>query len=410
MGKPLTAMVPHLPEGIPTQVIGILVLLGVIFVVGVFSRRTKVPYIVALVVVGALVSLLPSRPQPFVTPDLILFVFLPPLLFEGALNFDIRELAREWRAIILLAIAGTLATAGLTALGVRYFWNVGWPTALLFGAIIAATDPLAVLAVFRRIAAPAALSAIVEGESLLNDGVAVVLYGILLTVAVGATTISPIAEAGTFLRVTALGILSGTVIGFVATAALRLIDDYLVEIVLTTIVAYGSYLLAASLDGSGIFAVLAAGLVFNRYGRTLAMSERTRTEVSHFWEYASFLANSLLFLLVGLTIDLGSVAGQIVSVAIAVAATYVARGFAVFGLLPALPRPFRPQRSWRFILVLGGLRGGIAMALALSLPGDLPDRGLLVAATAGVVLATVVIGGSAMRMTLGRLGVLSNHS
>ncbi len=364
------------------------------------SRRIAIPYEILLVAGGALLGLIPLRAAPLPRPDLVLLIFIPPLLFEAAWTFDTRELVARWRPIALLAIVGTLATAALAAVGVHSLWNVEWSSALLFGAIVSATDPIAVLAVFRRLGAPPALAAIIEGESLVNDGIAVVLFRIFVVAAAGGTAaLNPASGLWSFLAVTAAGIACGVLAGALAGAVLRVARAPLLEAALTLAVAYGSYAGAEALHASGIFAVLAAALLLNARERRA----QPRRVVVWLWDRLAFTANVLLWTIVGLQIDLDLVARQWLPVLLAIAATYLARGVAVIALMALLPRSERPPRRWRLVLIWGGLRGAIAMALALSLPLGLPHRDLLVAATAGVVFVTIVLGGSTMQPLLAAL-------
>ncbi|TAM78303.1 sodium:proton antiporter [bacterium] len=361
------------------------------------SQRVAIPYEILLVAGGALLGLIPARYAPLPRPDLVLLIFIPPLLFEAAWTFNTRELTARWRPIALLAIVGTLATAALAAAGVRGLWGVDWSSALLFGAIVSATDPIAVLAVFRRLGAPQALAAIIEGESLVNDGIAVVLFRIFVVAAAGGTAaLDPASGLWSFLTVTAVGIACGALVGALAGAILRAARAPWLEALLTLTVAYGSYIAAETLHASGIFAVLAAALLLNARERRAG----SRRAVVWFWDRLAFAANVLLWIIVGLQIDLRLVAQQWLPVLLAIAATYLARGVAVAALMALLPRPERPPRRWRLVLIWGGLRGAIAMALALSLPLGLPYRDLLVAATAGVVFVTIVVGGSTMQPLL----------
>lgn len=364
-------------------------------------RPFAIPYEVVLVVAGALLGFLPFRENLLPKPELVLLIFLPPLLFEGVWHFDTSQLAARWQPTALLAIVGTLATAALAATGVRGLWGVGWATALIFGAIVCATDPIAVLSVFRRLGAPPALAAIIEGESLINDGVAVVLFRIFLAAAASGAVLRVAPAVGSFLVVTAVGIACGAAAGALAVALLRYARWQWFEIGLTLVTAYGSYAVAERLHASGIFAVLAAALFVNARERRT----RIRHAVAAFWDALALAANVALWLIVGLQIDLGLVAHQALPVLLAIAATYLARAIAVFGLMPLLPRRVRPRPRWRVVLVWGGLRGAIAMALALSLPLGLPHRELLVAATAGVVFVTLVLGGTTMQPLLLRLGL-----
>jgi monovalent cation:H+ antiporter, CPA1 family len=273
-----------------------------------------------------------------------------------------------------------------------------WSSALLFGSMISATDPVSVLALFKKLGLPGRLTTIVEGESLLNDGTAVVVFRILLAIVIGTT-----AQPGAGLLLGSLrefgivvfgGIAIGAIIGVLASTVTSYFDDHLLEITLTTIVAYGSFLLAEALHVSPVMAVLAAGLIVGNYGRKIGMSPTTQVAVNSFWEYSAFVVNSLVFLLIGLEIQLSSFTQYLVPVAWAVIAMLGARVAAVYCLIPLANRftPPVPLR-WQHILFWGGLRGSLSIALVLSLPRDVPGRPQLVVMIFGAVTFSLLAQG-----------------
>jgi CPA1 family monovalent cation:H+ antiporter len=260
---------------------------------------------------------------PLLQPGVVLFVFLPPLLFDAAFRFDVDQLRAVARPILLLAIPGTFVTA--LVVGVLVAAPLGLPlgAALLFGSIVAATDPVAVVAVFQRLGVSRRLAAIADGESMVNDGVAVTLYAAFLGLASG-TSPDVLQSIGLFLWEVGCGVVVGAGLGYVLSRLGSLIDDHLIEMTLSTALAYGSYLVAEALHASGPLAVVIAGLVHSSYGRRFGMSESTVRLLDDLWEYLGFAANSLLFLGVGLTVDVTTLGGELGPIAVAVAAVATA--------------------------------------------------------------------------------------
>lgn len=387
-------------------------LLMVVAVVAAVVRVVRLPYEVALVLVGLAISLIPNAPQVTVTPNIILTVFLPVLLFHGAYNLPFEELRARFAAVTLLALPGVLITAGLVGGILHALGTLSWPSALLFGTIVAATDPVSVLSIFGQLGAPSALSAIVSGESLFNDGTALVLFTQALGAAQGAHVSTP-QVAGEVLFVIAGSLALGAVVGIGGARLLHQIDDALLETTITVIMAYGGYLLADHLTLSGPLETVTAGILLGTRGENV-MCEETRVRARATWEFLEFLANSLVFLLMGLTMhDIGSV--SLVSgpkqpwgaLAIALGAVLVARAIVValtHGSLRALRRPL--PRRWGVVLGWVGLRGAVSLAAVLSLPAGIPDRDLLRVLTFGVVLFTLLVQGLTIRPLLDRLGLI----
>ncbi len=379
----------------------VLEMLLIVSLVAVVTRRFRVPYTVALVLAGLLLSLR-ARLEIGLTPELILSLFLPPLVFEAAFHLPLRDLRRDRATIFLLAVPGVLIA--MLIVGGTLAWAGGIPPAiaLVFGALIAATDPVSVLAIFRRLGAPKRLEVLLEAESLFNDGTAIILYNLALAgVVSGAFSVWD--GVLDFLWVAAGGLALGLLLGWVTAQLLARVDDYLVEATLTTVVAFGSYLLAEQMHVSGVVAVLAAGLVTGSLG-TRGMSPTTRIVVFNFWEYAAFLANSAIFLLIGLNIDLGLLLGSWQLILWAIGAVLVSRALTTY-----LASRFVARFPWRWshILFWGGSRGAIALALAISLPVGLGStRETLLATTFGVVLFTILVQSLSMDGLLRRLGII----
>jgi monovalent cation:H+ antiporter, CPA1 family len=372
--------------------------------IGILARRVRIPYAVALVIGGLIVEESHVVSVPQLDPAMLLFAFLPPLLFDAAFRLDARELRLVVRPVLLLAVPGVIVTTLLVGGIVAVLLGLPLSVALLFGTLVAATDPVAVIAVLTEISLPARLIIIPEAESLVNDGMAITLYsGISGVAASGGLDLAPLGVF--FLREVGLGIAAGVVLGFVFSRLTSSIDDHLIEMMLSVVLAYGSYLAADGLHASGPLACVAAGIVQGTYGRAFGMSERTSRLLDDLWEFLGFAANAILFLLVGLSVNLAALITNSKAVAVAIMAVLVARILVVeaVGLLTArgpLAAPFRE----RLVLIWSGLRGALTMALALGLPLSTPSRALLIHMAFGVVLFTLIAQGLTLPLVIRRLG------
>ena len=268
-------------------------------VVAIVSRRMRLPYSVGLVAAGILLAIAPTNIGMPISPDAIFTVLLPPLIFEAALQIRWAPFRRDLPLILLLAFVGVAVAAALVAAGMHALAGWSWLGAATFGVLIAATDPVSVIATFKEMKAEPRLSLLVEAESLLNDGTAAVGFTVLVAIA-GGSVVDPTAIVGLFAwKVSGEVIVGGGVAGGLLLLAGRT-EDHLVEITLTTIAAYGAFLLAEHFEASGVLASLAAGMVVGNIGWRGYISESGRGHVLSFWEYAAFLANSLVFILIGL--------------------------------------------------------------------------------------------------------------
>jgi monovalent cation:H+ antiporter, CPA1 family len=379
----------------------LILLLLVASAVAMATKWVRVPYTLALVIVGLVISPMHFLPAVHISPDLILLIFLPALLFEAAWNLKLDQLRRNLLPILVLAVAGVVLSTGVIGVILHYGLGLSWRPALLFGAMISATDPVSVLALFKTLALPPRLATIVEGESLLNDGTAVVVFRIILVGAAGSSAGGvALSSLGAFLTMVVGGILAGVIVGVLASTLTSYFDDHLLEITLTTIAAYGSFLLAEGLHVSPVIAVLSTGLVIGNYGRQRGMSPPTQLAVNSFWEYAAFVVNSLVFLLIGLEIQVATLAENVGPLCWAVGATLVARLAAVFFLIP-VSNLFGEKLSlrWQSVLVWGGLRGSLSIALVLSLPVAVSARAQLVTMVFGSVIFSLLVQG----LTIGPL-------
>jgi len=374
----------------------IIELLLIASLVAIAVRRLRIPYTVALVVVGLLITF-QSPLEIELTPELILALFVPPLVFEAAFHLNIRELERNLPGVLLLAVPGviltTLIVGGVLMLGK----TLSLPMALVFGALIAATDPVAVVALFRSLGVPKRLSVLIEGESLFNDGTAIVIFNLMLAVVLTGR-FNLVTSIASFLSISVGGAVVGLVLGWMISRLIARVDDYLIETTLTTVLAFGSYLIAEQLHFSGVLAVVAAGLVNGNIGPQ-GMSPTTRIVLFNFWENMAFLANSLIFLLIGLQVSIPALLAAWQPVLWAILAVLVARLVVVYGLSWVVKRVAEPiPFKWQHVLNWGGLRGAICLALALSLPATLgSERDLLRVMAFGVVLFTLLVQSTTMR-------------
>ncbi|HET7034149.1 MAG TPA: Na+/H+ antiporter [Thermomicrobiaceae bacterium] len=378
----------------------------VVVVAAILVRRINLPYTALLVLVGLLLGFVPLVPHFELTPAVILLIFLPPLLFEASFNLHEESLRESLPAMLLLAIPGTVVGALVIAALLRA--STGKPLSILFvfGALVAATDPISVLAVFRRLGVSPRLATIVEGESLFNDGVAIVLFGIALEIALGQPfhLTHGLVE---FVRVALGGVVAGLVCALLAIALLRRITDALIETALTTVVAFGAYVLAERLGVSGVIAVVVAGIILSRE-RAVSISPSSRVMLGAFWEYISFLGNSMIFLLMGMRIAAPELWDNLGTVALVMLVVLVSR-LVIVVLANGVLRVMRQPLPWRWLPVLtwGGLRGAVTLALALSLPAGLPERDWMQVMAFGVVLVSLLGEGLTMEPLVRRLG-LSN--
>ena len=386
----------------------LIALLLVASLVAILVQRFRLPYTVGLVAIGLLFTAMFNLPEEVAavisnSPAIILSLLVPPLIFEAAFHLRLEDLRRDLGLILLLAVPGVILSTLVVGWIVNLGTGIAIQLAMIFGALIAATDPVAVVALFRRLGAPKRLQVLLEGESLFNDGTAIVMFNIVLVIA----GISPghgvsstlTADSGIFtwvaefVRVAGGGVATGIILGMFASQIIGRIDDPLVETTLTTVLAFGSYLVGEHLLGvSGVLAVVAAGIVNGNVGPH-GMSATTRVVVFNFWEYAAFLANSVIFLLIGLTIDITDVVNDLPAIGVAVLAVLVARALGIYGF-SFFSREIKTK--WKHIMYWGGLRGAIALALVLTIPPYVENVETLRNMAFGVVLFTLLGQGISM--------------
>ncbi len=402
----------------------IVVLLGIAMLVTGVCRKLPIPFTVVLVVIGVLLSSLAQHfpwLQPLkdfeLSPEVMLFIFLPALIFESGFALDARQLTKDLPAVLVLAIPGMLMSTFIVGVGVWLTLDTRLIIALVFGALISATDPVAVVALFKELGAPNRLNVLVEGESLLNDATAIVAFSILLAIAVEGSGIgfSDIDNVFLeFLRVFFGGVIFGSLLGF-ATCELLYRIKANISVILTTsiIIAYAAFVVGEhSLHVSGVMAVVGAAIALRLFGMSRIRQDVTHS-ISETWEVIALSCNSLLFLMVGLSVSTENLLSRIGPVLVVVALVLTARALSIYTLVPLTTRWFKlPHVSMgeRHIMWWGGLKGGLAIAVVLSIPSDLPEREFLFDLTIGVVLFTLLLSAPTIRPLMQRLGMneLSN--
>lgn len=393
LGQLLLANLSNAGSESQTDVAGlvtiVIILLLVATGVALLTQRLRVPYVTGLVLAGlAITELLPHRVG--LDDSLILNLFLPILIFEAAINTDISRLRSTVKPIALLACPGVVLASGVTAILLKLSLGLAWIPALFAGVILANTDTVSVIAVFKEVAVPSRLSTIVEGESLFNDGVALVLFNLIISI-YSTGSLSFLDGLQQLFVVSFGGTLVGLGVGYLSVGLFRQSGDALSGILLSVAVALGAFQGGQALGVSGAVAVVVAGMVVGNVGLSRNVSASTQVTLFSFWEYAGFGVNTFIFLLIGLEVDLITLWQTLPGVLLAILAYQVGRLLSVyplFALMRFFDRPI-PLR-WQHVLFLGNIKGSLSMALALSIPLALPDRGRLIALVFGSVLISLV--------------------
>lgn len=379
-------------------------LLLVAAVVAMLTKRLHLPYSTGLVAAGIALAAIPFAPTVVLTKDLIYTALLPPLLFEAAYHIQWDRLRRNALVVGLFVTLGVILSGSVTAAGMHYLAHWEWTAALIFGALIAATDPVSVIAVFREARAHGRLLLLIEAESLLNDGTASVAFAIVVALVAGQT----ITAGHVFFMLFKMiggGVACGAAVGIGSLLLTGRTEDHLIELTFTTVAAYGSFLLADSFGMSGVLATITAALVMRNFERLDGISERGKQAVSNFWEYAAFIANSMVFLLIGTqqkNLHFGTIW---VPALIAIGVVLAGRAIAVFcSSALFLGSSLRVSAKHQIVLVWGGLRGALALALALGLPPNIPLRNEIVTVSFGVVAFSIFVQGLTMQPFLRRIG------
>ena len=363
-------------------------------VVAIAVKRIHVPYTTALVLVGIGVSFLPFHLEVRLSKELVLLIILPPLLFQGALHMDLDQLRRNLLPIVTLAVPGLIVAMLLMSAMLHHAMGMPWLKGMLFGAMVAATDPISVLAVFREVKTPERLKALIEGESLFNDGTSVVLFGVIYGALYGGTEVTAGGAALEFIKVVIGGAAVGLALGYIAYKTMKRLDDHLLEVTLTVVLVFGSFLVAEVFHLSGVIAVVVAGLIIGNYGRSFSMSKQTRETVENFWEVIDFLINALLFLLIGFEMKayIPDIQRFLVPGLLVVAIVLASRALTVYPVWFMVSKtPQKYPFSWSHVMWWGGLRGSIPIALVLGMPSNVPFRAEFLVLAAFLVFFSLVI-------------------
>jgi CPA1 family monovalent cation:H+ antiporter len=379
-------------------------LLFIATLVAIVTQRVHIPYTVGLVIAGIVVSFLPFTPKIELSKDLIFTVLLPPLIFEATLFIRWRELTRNLPVILVFATVGVILSAALTSAGMVYLAGWTWQAAALFGILIAATDPVSVIAAFREAGVHGRLRLLVEAESLFNDAVAAVGF----TAVVALVSGEGIALQSTLLNASWSvfgGLLIGALCAGIALLLTSTTDNHLIELALSTVVAYGSFLIAEDFHASGVLSTLTVGILVGNFGLPRAYSDKGRAFIMDFWEFMAFIANSIIFFLIGVREANQNLLSAITVIVVAVIVVTIGRAAAIYPLSLLFSRSkLKIEKNHQHILFWGGLRGALALALALGLPEEIQYREQIITAAFGVVAFSIFAQGLTMTPLLRRLG------
>ena len=379
-------------------------LLLIAAIVAMTARKLKIPYTVGLMLTGIILAVTPFPSDDIgMTKEMIFTIFLPPLIYEAAIHIKWQELRRDLPVILTFATIGVVLSAGLTAAGMHYI--AGWELsgAILFGVLIAATDPVSVIATFKEAGVQGRLRLLLEAESLFNDGVAAVIFSLALAFAMrGSITVPETMQ--TLLFTVAGGIFCGAIVAATVLVLAGQTDDHLIEITLTMVAAYGSFLLAEHFHVSGVLASLVAGLITGNLGSLGSFTDKGHESVVSFWEFVAFVVNSLIFMLIGIRSAYQDFTNLFFPITVAILLVMLGRAIAIYPLSFLFTRSgLKVSSSHQHVLFWGGLRGALALALALGLPPEIPQREAIVAVAFGVVAFSVITQGLTMVPLLRRL-------
>ncbi|MCD5322437.1 MULTISPECIES: cation:proton antiporter [Pontibacillus] len=399
--------------------IQILVLLAISITVIGIAKLIKEPYSIALVLVGVLLGMteipIIEEAESYITQSevfqaIIISLFLPILLGDATLKMPFHHLFRLKKTVLSLAFLGTFIS--FIVIGFSVYFLLGLPivVAFTFAALMSATDPISVISIFKELGVPEKMSTIMEGESLFNDGIAVVLFKIssiyLLTyMDMGAAGIGE--GVFLFLKFAIGGALVGLVIGFIFSQVIRIFDDYPLEIAFSMLLFFGSYFIAEHFNVSGVIAVVIGGLLFGSYGKKVGMSEETRVNINTFWDTITLLANSIIFLMVGIEIREIDFTGMWGIIVLAILIVLIGRSIALYTATSYISHLSQKER---FLLNWGGLRGSLSIALALSLPADFDGREEVLLLTFSVVLFSLVVQGLTIKPLIKKFDMAKDAS
>jgi CPA1 family monovalent cation:H+ antiporter len=387
----------------------IVVLLLVAALVAMLARRMGVPYTVGLVVAGILIAISPLHVSLHLTKDLIFTIFLPPLIYEAAFQMDWDELRHDLGILLILATVGVFISSAIVAVGARAWIGLGWSSAILLGVLLSATDPVSVIATFKESGVFGRIRMLVEAESLMNDGTAAVLFTLALGFAGSVSHSSPTAFGVilAFLSSVIGGIVVGAVVGGAALLLAGRATTLLAKMAFTMIAAYGAFILAQQVGFSGVLATMTAGILMGNARGYWALADQSGDELTFVWEFAAFLANSFIFLLIGIELAGISFATVWIQALIVIGLVLVGRAITVYGLCGLFVKSsLKVSVPDQHVLFWGGLRGALALALVLGLPTDMPSRSSMIGIVFAVVAFSVVFQGLTLKPLLRATGHL----
>lgn len=392
----------------------LLILLAISIGVIAIAKKVNQPYSIALVLVGLLLGLIHvpvlEEAETYITQSnvfqaIIISLFLPILLGDATLKLPFSYLRKQSKPVLALAFGGTLLSFLLIAFAMYGLMGLPLVVAFTFAALMSATDPISVISIFKSLGVSKKIVTIIEGESLFNDGIAVVLFKIssiyLLTyiemgwVGIGSGVLL-------FLKFSLGGIAVGAVLGFLFSQLIRFYDDYPLEIAFSMLLFFGSYFIAEHFHLSGVIAVVVGGIIFGSYGAHIGMSDTTKININSFWDVITLVANSLIFLMIGLEIKHIYFTDKWALIGASILIVLIGRSLAVYIsmiLLKSFPA------SWKVILNWGGLKGSLSIALALSLPTTFEGRDDILVLTFSVVLFSLLVQGLTIKRLLKKLGL-----
>jgi len=388
------------------ETVGILLLIAA--VVAMVARRLRVPYSIGLLFAGIALAFLPFSPNLELTKELVFTAFLPPLIFEAAIQIRWRDLRKELPVVLTFATGGVLLSAALTTVGMHYILHWSWTAALIFGTLIAATDPVAVIAMFKDAKVRGRTRFLVEAESLFNDATAAIAFVIVLAIA-SRESVNAFTVTKALFFIVVGSVLCGAVAAGVVLLLAGATDDHLIEITFTTVAAFGSFLVAEHFHFSGVLATLTSGLILGNVGH-LTISADNRRAVEEFWEYIAFVANSLIFLLIGMRLANQNYRFALFPALIGIAVTILARAASIYPLSLIFSRSsLRISLRHQHILFWAGLRGALALGLALGLPANVMNRDAIVTVAFAVVAFSIIVQGMTIKPVMRRCGEQLGH-
>ncbi|MBD3173010.1 hypothetical protein GF326_11115 [Candidatus Bathyarchaeota archaeon] len=387
-------------------------ILILVVVITLIARQINFPSTIAFIFAGVLATFMPRISLPEIGPGIFLTVLLPPILFTETLTMDVEGLIDDSDTILTYAVAGTALMSTAIGIYTRYVFQIGWLEAFLLGIIISPTDPVSVIATFKRLGVIRRFQLIIAGESLFNDGLAIVIYSILLTIVEAGSITSMDVVTTTIIKV-----FGGAILGYVAGYIVHLImcwtDDLYVKTLLTFIIAFGVFRLAEAFHSSGVIAVVLAGLILNyrckNYG---GIGEEVEEVLEIMWEFVGFIASSFAFIFIGVSLELDLLFSYALQI-LAISVVNVIFRYGIIDIIARYLETFHDKRipiNWRIGMTWSGLRGAVSVVLVLGITGvDLPNEELLLALTYGIVLVTNVIQGLSMPILIKRLNLFSRR-